>query len=58
MKMGVQFHHFKMDASSGKVEVSLELVPTSKEVIDSDILQGISSNRDVAPGAVMFRPVM
>ena len=38
--MGVQFHHLKVDASSGKVEVALELVPTSKEVIGSDIIQG------------------
>ena len=26
--MGVQFHHFKVDALSGKVGVALELIPT------------------------------
>ena len=38
--MGVQFHHLKVDAPSGKVEVALELVLTSKEVIGNDIIQG------------------
>ena len=40
--MGIQFHHLKVDAQSGKVEVALELIPTFKSLLDSDVLKGIT----------------
>ena len=38
--MGVQFHHHKVDAPSGKVGVAWELIPTSKKPLGSDVLKG------------------
>ena len=37
--MGVQFHHFKVNALLGKVEVALELIPTFKSPLGSDVLK-------------------
>ena len=40
VRMGVQFHHLKMDALSGKVEVALELIPTFRSPLSSNVLKG------------------
>ena len=41
--MGVQFHHLKVDASLGKVEVALELIPTFKSPLGSNVLEGTTA---------------
>ena len=40
VRMGVQFHHLKVDALSGKVEVALELILTFRSSLSSDVLKG------------------
>ena len=45
--MGVQFHHLKVDTPSGKVEVALELIPTFKSPLDSNVLKGTTGQPSV-----------
>ena len=40
VQMGVQFHHLKVDALLRKVEVALELIPTFKSLLGSNVLKG------------------
>ena len=47
VRMGVQFHHLKVDALSGKVEVALELIPTFKSLLSSDVLKGTTGQSSV-----------
>ena len=37
MRMGVQFHHLYVSVQVGKVVVALELIPTPKSLLGSDI---------------------
>ena len=37
MRMGVQFHHLYVSVQVGKVVVALELIPTLKSLLGSDI---------------------
>ena len=37
--MGVQFHHLKVGTPSGKVEMALELIPTFRSPLGSDVLK-------------------
>ena len=40
VRMGIQFHHLKVDAPSRKVELALELISTFRSPLSSDVLKG------------------
>ena len=56
MGLGVQFHHFKVGVKVGVGEVALELLPTSEDMLSSNIPKAMSGSRRAYPQSVATLP--
>ena len=56
MGLGVQFYCFKVGGKVGLGEVALELLPTSEDMLGSDIPQAMLGSRGMYPQAVVTLP--
>ena len=56
MGLGVQFYCFKMGGKVGVGEVALELLPTSKDMLNSDIPKAMPGSRGMYRQAVVTLP--
>ena len=56
MGLGVQFYCFKVGGKVGVGEVALELLPTSEDMLGSDIPQAMLGSRRMYPQAVVTLP--
>ena len=52
MGLGVQFHRFKVGVKVGVGEVALELLPTSEDMLGSNIPKAMQGSRRAYPQAV------
>ena len=56
MGLGVQFYHFKVGGKVGMGEMALELLPTSEDMLGSDIPKAMPGSRGMYSRAVIALP--